>query len=454
VIFDRAELLGAGLIGALFLLILLAAECWTRLGSPKAEWTRKAVHLGGGLVCLLFPFLIESWQIVLVIACLMVGLFVVGASTGLLKCVHQVERRTLGSVWYPLAIFLVFLLAHDRPWLYVCAVLTLAVADAAAALVGGPYGSIRFVVGEGRKSLEGSAAFLVIAFLVMWLPMVFMTELSPATCALSALLVAVLVTGFEIISLGGTDNLFVPVAVCEILARITTKPLGEIAFRNVSLLGVCGAVALVAWQTQSFNVGAAIVVILFAFAGWSLGSLSWALPVGFGFVLYVASRLWAARRGGQPGINRVRTTARALLVPLGILIVANVANAHAICYGPFIAAGAALLTFIVWHSVVRVLQVSDWRRYAAAALTGLAAWGVAVVPVWFLQGGVSQSALIAVAVTTALAGIANDLLMDRQDDAVSDHPWTAEKFLLVCAAAALIAMLQYTDVVELWNPMG
>ena len=44
--------------------------------------------------------------------------------------------------------------------------------------------------------------------------------------------------------------------------------------------------------------------------------------------------------------------------------------------------------------------------------------------------------------------------MDRQDDAIPDHPWTAGKFLLVCAAAAVISMLQQTDVVGLWNPVG
>ena len=123
----------------------------------------------------------------------------------------------------------------------------------------------------------------MIAFLAIHLPTLLLTDLPRPVCVLAALLVAALVTGFEAISLEGADNLFVPLAVVVILGKITTKPLSEVVFQNLSLLAICLAVGLVVWRFRSFNVGGAITFILFAYGTWSLGSWVWALPVFVGF---------------------------------------------------------------------------------------------------------------------------------------------------------------------------
>ena len=88
--------------------LLAIAEAWVRLGHPKAEWTRKLVHLGGGIIGLFLPWLVESPLVVLVLTVSLSTLFVVGGKTGLLKSLHGVERKSRGSEYYPLAIFFVF----------------------------------------------------------------------------------------------------------------------------------------------------------------------------------------------------------------------------------------------------------------------------------------------------------------------------------------------------------
>jgi phytol kinase len=215
------DILGAAILCLLFLFIIIAAELWQRSGNPHPEWTRKFVHLCGGLVCIFFPFFIASPWIVLFMTLIFSGIFAWASHTTFLKSLTAVDRKTRGSEYYPLAVFVVFLFAHNTYWLYLSALLTLAIADAFAALVGSHYGRIKFEVENSMKSLEGSLTFLIIAFLSMHLPMLLLSDLPRATSVLAALLVAILLTGFEFIALKGSDNLFVPIGSVWILSKIT-----------------------------------------------------------------------------------------------------------------------------------------------------------------------------------------------------------------------------------------
>src|SRR5262245_11059504 len=139
---------------------------------------------------------------------------------GRLASLHGVERRSRGVEYYPLVVYALFVLTRTQPWLYVASLLTLAVSDALAALIGTRYGRVRYGVDGESKSLEGSLAFLVATCLVVELPLVLWNDPSlpgPPSCALAALLTSALVTGFEAVSLGGRDNLWVPLGTYFVL---------------------------------------------------------------------------------------------------------------------------------------------------------------------------------------------------------------------------------------------
>jgi hypothetical protein len=187
---------------------------------------------------------------------------------------------------------------------------------------------------------------------------------------LAALLVAALVTGFEAISLEGADNLFVPLAVVVILGKITTKPLSEVVFQNLSLLAICLAIGLAVWRFRSFNVGGAIAFILFAYGTWSLGSWVWALPVLVGFAGYLAA--W--RRFALPGHGsavKVRNVARALLPPFTMLLLANSLGRYETFFAPYLATSAAVIAFSLNAGVFLLQRRRSW----ALGALGLALFG-------------------------------------------------------------------------------
>ena len=445
------DLRGAAILSAVFLALLVAAELWRRLGSPKPEWTRKLVHLGGGVACLFFPFLVQSPWVVLAMALPLTAIFVLGGKFGFLQSLHGVGRKSRGAEYYPLSVFLVFVMTQGRPWLYLAAVLVLAVADAFAALIGSRYGVIRYEVEDEHKSLEGSLVFLVLAFLAVHLPVLLLTDLPRPVCVLAALLVAILVTGFEAISLQGADNLFIPLAVVVILGKITTKPLGEVIFQNLSLLAMCLAFGIAVWRARSFNVGGAIAFILFAYGTWSLGNWRWALPVFLGFAGYLL--LW--RRYAPPGHGsgiKVRTITRALLPPFAMLILANSLGRYGEFYGPYLAASAAVIAFSLDTGVFRLERFGSGVRELLAVAMGLFAWILVVILPWLLQSD-PRPAQIAVVLAVAMAVSLINVTLELRG-AIPRRPreWTAVRFLLSFVAAAAVLLLQALGLVPAWDP--
>lgn len=445
-----SDLRGVLILSSAFLSLIVIAELWRRFGNPKPEHTRKLVHLGGGVACLFFPFLIDSPWVVLAMALPLTILFVAGSRLGFLKSLHGVARKSRGAEYYPLAVFLVFVLTRGRPWLYLAAVLVLAVADAFAALIGSRYGVVRYEVENETKSLEGSLVFLVIAFLAIHLPVLLMTNLPRPVCVLAALLVAALVTGFEAISLEGADNLFVPLAVVVILGKITTKPLSEVVFQNLSLLAICLGVALLVWRVRTLNVGGAIAFILFAYGTWSLGNWLWALPAFLGFLGYLGAWSRIAPPGHAAGV-RVRTVSRALLPPFAMLALANGLRSFPDLYGPYLAASAAVFAFALDTGVFRLEKVRGLPRAVAAFGLGLLSTAFTALVPWLLLREPPRALLVLAAVVMAVS-LVNAAIELRGLVDVRTREWTASRFALSLAAAGAVLLLQWAGWSPLWDP--
>jgi phytol kinase len=450
-VIPAGDLRGAVILSSIFLGLLVVAELWKRLGNPKPEWTRKLVHTGGGIACLFFPFLVTSPWTVLAMALPLTILFVLGGKLGFLQSLHGIQRKSRGAEYYPLAVFLTFVLTQGRPWLYLPAVLVLAVADAFAALIGSRYGVVRYEVEDEHKSLEGSLVFLVIAFLAIHLPILLLTDLPRPVCVLAAVLVAALVTGFEAISLQGADNLFVPLAVVVILGKITTKPLSEVAFQNVSLLVMCVAVGIAVWKLKSFNVGGAITFLLFAYGTWSLGNWLWALPVFTGFAGYLLLRRTFAPPEHLRGI-KVRTMVRALLPPFTMLVLANGLRTGEPFYAPYLAALSAVMAFSLDEGAFRLERYGAALRALAALVLGIVAWAFVIGPLWIVRQNAPIGSLLAILGIAMAVSCLNVALELRGEVPVRPREWSALRFALTFAAAGAVLGLQAAGVIPAWSP--
>ena len=442
--------MGAGVLGGIYLLLLAVAEAWARLGQPHPESTRKLVHLGGGVACLAIPFLVESTYTVLGLALTMVVLFVVGRRSGALQSLNRVERRSQGSELYPLAIFLVYLFARDHPAIYVSSILVLAVADAFAALIGTQYGQVRYTIEDASKSLEGSAGFLVVAFLSIHLPTLLLTDLPREVTVLAALLLALLVTAFENVALEGSDNLLVPLGVCLLLERVTALSAAELVFLNVALVAIAGAVLFAAWRVRSINVGGALVLTISCFAAWALGDFFWALPAMAGIVLYLASWIWGPLPADYLATAKVRLVFRASLPPMLAVVAADLLGLDALLYGPYLAMTTAVVVISGWNHFLWTWGPTGRHRPLSGFGLGLLGSALVAGPVMLALPGASLRAFYAIVLCCALGGALNAAVTHVDRQTPSDQLWDSKRIALTALVGLGVFGLQALGLVAPW----
>lgn len=145
---------GGCIIAALIVVEVLSR--WTGMGS---EASRKLAHLIAGLIVVCLPLFMPV-AAVAVLAAAFIPLMLLSRRFSLLPSIHNAERRTLGEVYYPLGVLLAAIL-FSRPLLFAFGVAAMAISDAVAGIVGVRYGRHPYSMLGARKTVEGSAGFLI-----------------------------------------------------------------------------------------------------------------------------------------------------------------------------------------------------------------------------------------------------------------------------------------------------
>lgn len=131
---------------------------------------------------------------------------------------HDVDRPSYGTVYYPLALAgLVLFFFERQPMALVAGSMVLAWGDGLAALVGKRYGKTFYVRGETKRSFEGSIALFLASFLVLTVTFLFYGQ--PIWLAVSyGFLLANIAALIEAISYRDLDNLILPWTIAALVA--------------------------------------------------------------------------------------------------------------------------------------------------------------------------------------------------------------------------------------------
>lgn len=213
------ELLSSLLVGALYVLAFVVAEMLHRRRGVEIEMTRKLVHVLGGFIALLLPALFRWQWTVPLLGSLFALALILTRRTQLLDSVHRVERISAGEILYPVGVAATYLLAtvNGSPRFFNAAVMTLALGDAAAGLVGSRWGRRRFRVFGDTKSVEGSATFFCTALFVVIVVLLLGGVHASSRIILLALAASLAGTLAELAAPRGSDNLAIPVVVWTVL---------------------------------------------------------------------------------------------------------------------------------------------------------------------------------------------------------------------------------------------
>ncbi len=199
-------------LGVLWLAIVLVVAEAMRRRHWEGELVRKFVHIAtGNIIWLAWGFAYPLW------ACLAVCIpFVIVTLLSyrlpLLQSINSIGRRSWGTFYYALSITLLvaFFWTQQLPQFAVLGILVMTWGDALAALVGQRWGRWHYVaIGDVHKTVEGSLVMAGVSTLVS-LVVLSMSQGFSWSLLLSALIIGVVATGLEVFSVGGIDNLSVP----------------------------------------------------------------------------------------------------------------------------------------------------------------------------------------------------------------------------------------------------
>jgi phytol kinase len=246
------------------------------------ELARKLMHLGFGLVTLAFPCLFDSVWPVVAVSALAVGnllalRFVPALRWSVGDVVHGVDRSSLGDLYFPVAVTGLFILARGSWVLYTLPLLTLTLADAVAALIGVSYGRLTYTGTDGRKSLEGSLAFFLVAFLAIHIPLLLFTPTGRAESLLIGLTFGLLVMLLEAVAWRGLDNLFIPFGGFLILRVFLSLDASALVVRLL-VTGAMLAVVLVFRRRRTLTDSAWLAGVLVGYVAWTVGGREWVVP--------------------------------------------------------------------------------------------------------------------------------------------------------------------------------
>ena len=202
------------ILGSAFLALFGIAELLYHRFKVRVEITRKIVHIVTGLITLTFPVLLNNHWLVLLLCTSFAVILIVSLKFNLLKSINAIERESVGSICYPIAVYgcyLAFVYFHHYTNFYL-PILILAICDPIAALVGKRWPLFPYRVGKDKKTLMGSSMFLLSALMLCYFLGVGF-ERGVDFTFVQVVTIALIATSAEAVSRRGYDNITIPAAV-------------------------------------------------------------------------------------------------------------------------------------------------------------------------------------------------------------------------------------------------
>jgi phytol kinase len=208
-------MISAALSMAVVLLLLLVSENLWQHHQLKGERGRKFIHIIVGSFVAFWPFFMSWGTIQLLVLLLLLGI-VVSRTFNIFRAIHNVRRKTMGEIFFPLGIGAASVLASSAS-VFAVAVLMMSVADGIAAIIGTRYGKgNEYKIFKQRKSLAGSAAFFISSLCLVTIATFINPDAFPVSMAVFGL-IPLGATLLENLGVYGLDNLLVPLYVISVL---------------------------------------------------------------------------------------------------------------------------------------------------------------------------------------------------------------------------------------------
>ncbi len=192
-------------------IILISAKLFEKAGK---EASRKFIHI-----------MLSNWWIIAMVffdnvfyAALLPAIFIVinyaSYKMDIIKVMERDEgeenKESLGTVYYAISLCILTIITFGplkNPLVGLCGIAVMGYGDGLAAVIGQAIKSPEYRIGDSRKTLVGSATMFLVTLIIM---AGFFTYNEAVNAGIKSILIAILMTIVEAVSIKGTDNITVP----------------------------------------------------------------------------------------------------------------------------------------------------------------------------------------------------------------------------------------------------
>ncbi len=277
------------------LLGLILVNFFSEIVRKHFHWsikvTRKFVHILTGILIALTPFLMESSYPLLCIS----GIFIIANYLAIKKYwmpgMHAKDRISYGTFFYPVSFFiLILLLWNNFKSIVMISMLIMAIADAAAAIVGGSIKNpINYQFSGERKSVQGSMVMFGVTLLITFWGLILFASVDDISITFLqsfwfAIIVAVLVTACESISYLGSDNLSVPLGAAFSIHFLISHSSEQNLYFTLGV-GLALLIAYLSFRFRFLSGSGAVATFLLGSVVFGIGKWEFSLPLLLFFLL-------------------------------------------------------------------------------------------------------------------------------------------------------------------------
>lgn len=283
-------------IGLGIVIILSIAEIIRRRFYFSFGFNRKFVHILTGVLIFFAPVVFIRKNPILFISAFFVMINFVAYKRDWLVAIHGTARRSYGTVYYPLALFILTFLFWDKSsTLVVASMMPMVIGDAMAGIVGETLKKPHeYVMARDKKSFEGTCAMFLFSFASLvftyWFYHLRVTDvnlrLEDTTLSVVALLcVSLFVTAWEAISSRGLDNLIVPLTTAFGLFFCFYPQSTGSAERFIMATILSIGISVASFRFKFLRASGAVAAFILALIIFSIGAWMWTVPILTFFLL-------------------------------------------------------------------------------------------------------------------------------------------------------------------------
>lgn len=180
------------------------------IGKNNKEISRKFIHISLAGYWIIAMFFFNNVICASIVPASFVLINTLSYKFNLIKSMEREEQDGFGTIYYAIAILVLSIITFgiiNKPIVGLAGMFVMCFGDGLAAIFGKKFGNKKYKIGNTTKSYLGSFTMLVITFGIVF---AVFSYLGTTYNIAKSILIAVIATILEAVSIKGTDNITVP----------------------------------------------------------------------------------------------------------------------------------------------------------------------------------------------------------------------------------------------------